>query len=78
MAHEMDKYHAEEHFRPKDTLANTGSTVLQTTAAGAIIAGVQNTLRKQNVGAMGIVTRSGGVIALYGMPVCIFLRLGAC
>ena len=53
-------------FHPRDTLANTGSTALQTTAVGAVIAGVQNTLRKQNVGAMGILTRSGGIIALYG------------
>ena len=36
------------------------------TAVGAVIAGVQNTLRKQNVGAMGILTRSGGIIALFG------------
>jgi hypothetical protein len=53
-------------FQPRDTLANTGSTTLQLTAVGAVIAGVQNTLRKQNVGAMGILTRSGGVIALFG------------
>lgn len=59
---------ADEHatFHPRDTLANTGSTTLQLTAVGAIVAGVQNTLRKQNVGAMGILTRSGGIIAVYG------------
>ncbi|KAF2130142.1 hypothetical protein P153DRAFT_366609 [Dothidotthia symphoricarpi CBS 119687] len=58
---------ADEHatYHPQDALANTGSTVLQLTAVGAVIAGVQNTLRKQNVGAMGIITRSGGIIALY-------------
>jgi hypothetical protein len=59
---------ADQHatYHPRDALANTGSTMLQTTAVGAVIAGVQNTLRKQNVGAMGIITRSGGVIALFG------------
>ncbi|RAR01662.1 tubulin folding cofactor c [Stemphylium lycopersici] len=58
---------ADQHttFHPRDALANTTSTTLQTATAGAIIAGVQNTLRKQNVGAMGIFTRSGGIIALY-------------
>ncbi|KAF2252646.1 hypothetical protein BU26DRAFT_453066 [Trematosphaeria pertusa] len=58
---------ADEHetFHPRDTLANTASTTLKLTACGAIFAGVQNTLRKQNVGAMGIFTRSGGIIALY-------------
>ncbi|KAF2466741.1 uncharacterized protein BDR25DRAFT_305958 [Lindgomyces ingoldianus] len=58
---------AAEHdaFHPVDTLANTASTILQTTACGAIVAGVQNTLRKQNVGAMGIITRSGHIIATF-------------
>ncbi|CAN9088220.1 hypothetical protein AA0113_g2223 [Alternaria arborescens] len=58
---------ADQHvtFHPRDALSNTASTTLQTTAVGAVVAGVQNTLRKQNVGAMGILTRSGGIIALY-------------
>ena len=55
-----------ETFHPRDTLANTASTTLKLTACGAIFAGVQNTLRKQNVGAMGIFTKSGGIIAVYG------------
>jgi|TARA_R110002003_G_scaffold115_11_gene10039 hypothetical protein len=60
---------ADQHatFHPRDALANTLTTTLQTTAIGAIIAGAQNTLRKQNVGAMGIITRSGAIIALYGV-----------
>jgi hypothetical protein len=53
-------------FHPQDALANTASSAIQTTIVGAVIAGVQNTLRKQNVGAMGIITRSGGLIALFG------------
>ncbi|KAF2707430.1 hypothetical protein K504DRAFT_535929 [Pleomassaria siparia CBS 279.74] len=56
---------AETPYIPQDTLSNTFTSTLQTTAAGAIIAGVQNTLRKQNVGAMGILTRSGHLIAIY-------------
>ncbi|KAF2011766.1 hypothetical protein BU24DRAFT_288783 [Aaosphaeria arxii CBS 175.79] len=55
----------EEHYTPRDTLAATSRTTLQTTAFGALVAGVQNALRKQNVGASGIITRSGGVIAVY-------------
>ncbi|KAF1920605.1 hypothetical protein BDU57DRAFT_508994 [Ampelomyces quisqualis] len=55
----------QETFHPSDALANTASATLQTTVAGAIVAGVQNTLRKQNVGAMGIFTHSGGLIALF-------------
>ena len=52
-------------FHPRDTIANTTKTTLQLSVAGAIFAGVQNTLRKQNVGAMGIITRSGGIIAVF-------------
>lgn len=60
MADQQPTYH------PRDALHNTGNAMLQTTAVGAVLAGVQNTLRKQNVGAMGILTRSGGIIALFG------------
>jgi hypothetical protein len=60
MADQQPTYH------PRDALHNTGNAMLQTTAIGTILAGVQNTLRKQNVGAMGILTRSGGIIALFG------------
>jgi hypothetical protein len=56
----------QETFQPSDTLSNTFSVALQTTAVGAIIAGVQNTLRKQNVGPFGIITRSGHIIVTYG------------
>ncbi|PSN62553.1 hypothetical protein BS50DRAFT_531868 [Corynespora cassiicola Philippines] len=54
-----------ETYHPRDALANTASTTLQTTAVGAIFAGIQNTLRKQNVGMTGIISRSGGIIAVY-------------
>ncbi|KAF2278385.1 uncharacterized protein EI97DRAFT_465694 [Westerdykella ornata] len=54
-----------EHFHPHDTLANTARTTLQTGIGGAFMAGAENALRKQNVGAMGIITRSGGIIALF-------------
>ncbi|PVI06944.1 hypothetical protein DM02DRAFT_513559 [Periconia macrospinosa] len=54
-----------ESFHPRDTIANTLETTAKMTVAGLLIAGVQNTMRKTNVGPMGIVTRSGGVIALF-------------
>lgn len=60
-----------DHFEPQDTIKNTINTTVQLTVAGAVFAGVQNTLRKQNVGAMGIVTRSGGIIAVFGAPLCL-------
>lgn len=58
-----------EHFQPRDTLANTASTTLQTTAGGVLLAGAQNALRKQNVGARGIFTHSGYIITLFGMGI---------
>lgn len=36
-----------------------------TASAGAIISGVQNALTKQNVGAFGILTKTGGTIAVF-------------
>jgi hypothetical protein len=60
----MSAHH--DTFHPKDTFADVASTTLQTTTVGAVIAAVQNTLRKQNVGPMGMFTRSGGTIMLYG------------
>lgn len=67
---------ADEHstYHPVDTLANTATTTLQTGVAGAILAGVQNSLRKQNVGAWGILTRSGHIIGIYGMEVNVLER----
>jgi hypothetical protein len=56
-----------ETYHPVDSLANTARTTLQTGAVGATIAGVMSALQKQNIGATGIITRFGGVIALYGM-----------
>ncbi|KAH7378779.1 hypothetical protein BKA66DRAFT_495285 [Pyrenochaeta sp. MPI-SDFR-AT-0127] len=58
---------ADQHptYHPQDALSNTVTTTLQVTAFGALIAGVENTLRKQNVGALGILTRSGGTIVYF-------------
>ncbi|EDU45777.1 NADH-ubiquinone oxidoreductase a subunit [Pyrenophora tritici-repentis] len=53
-------------YHPRDAIHNTVLTGTQTTVIGALIAGVQNTLRKQNVGAMGVLTHSGHLIAVFG------------
>ncbi|KAF2500071.1 hypothetical protein BU16DRAFT_578097 [Lophium mytilinum] len=52
-------------FHPQDAISTTVHATMITTGAGALVAGVQNTLAKQNIGAMGILTRSGGTIAVY-------------
>ena len=56
----------DDNYRPVDTLANTASSTMQMGLLGAVLAGSQNALRKQNVGTMGIFTRSGGLIAAFG------------
>jgi len=52
-------------YHPQDAISATIHTTMITTGAGALVAGVQNTLAKQNLGAMGIFTRTGGTIAVY-------------
>ncbi|KAF2007940.1 NADH-ubiquinone oxidoreductase 213 kDa subunit [Amniculicola lignicola CBS 123094] len=54
-----------KNHQPQDTLSNTTTTTLQATIAGSVFAAAQNALRKQNVGAMGMITRSGWLIATY-------------
>ncbi|KAK1993781.1 Tim17/Tim22/Tim23 family protein [Colletotrichum falcatum] len=54
-------------FHRKDAIkaAITASTALG--GAGFFIAAIQNALQKQNVGAMSVFTRSGGIIAIMAM-----------
>lgn len=63
---ELDQ-HADE-YHPKDALGNAIKATLVTGGAGAFISTIQNTLTKQNVGAWGVFTRSGGTIGVFGMP----------
>lgn len=57
----------EVQYRPKDAIGETIKATMITTGAGAFISTVQNTLVKQNIGAMGMFTRTGGTIAVFGM-----------
>ncbi|KAJ9620993.1 hypothetical protein H2203_007580 [Taxawa tesnikishii (nom. ined.)] len=56
----------EVQYRPKDAIGETIKATMITTGAGAFISTVQNTLVKQNIGAMGMFTRTGGTIAVFG------------
>jgi peroxiredoxin len=55
-------------FQPKDAIGAAIKATMITGSAGALISGIQNTLTKQNVGAWGVFTRTGGTIAIFGMP----------
>ncbi|KAF2239475.1 hypothetical protein EV356DRAFT_528073 [Viridothelium virens] len=52
-------------YHPRDAISSTAKTTAVTTLAGTTASAIQNTLTKQNVGAMGIFTRYGGTIAVF-------------
>ncbi|KAF2838590.1 hypothetical protein M501DRAFT_1004358 [Patellaria atrata CBS 101060] len=55
----------QKHYKPKDAIKSTIQTTMITATFGGFISAVQNTLTKQNVGAMGIFTRTGGTIGVF-------------
>ncbi|TID14435.1 Threonine-tRNA ligase [Venturia nashicola] len=57
--------HQEHAFHPKDAIAYTMKATFQVGGAGALVAAIQNTLTRQNVGAMGFFTRFGGTTATF-------------
>merc|ERR1719284_1482006 len=60
---DLDQRTADYH--PKDAVGSAIKATLVTGGAGAFISTVQNTLTKQNVGAFGIFTRTGGTIGIF-------------
>ncbi|KAF8424110.1 NADH-ubiquinone oxidoreductase 213 kDa subunit [Tirmania nivea] len=52
-------------YEPKDALARAAQGTLVVGTAGALLSAVQNSLAKQNLGAMGFITRTGGTIGLF-------------
>jgi len=61
---------SEEHhqYHPKDAIAFTTESAMIVGGFGALFSGIQNTLARQNVGAMGFLTRFGSTTAVFGMP----------
>lgn len=55
-------------YQPKDTIQASAKATLYTGSAGLLFAAVQNTLTRQNIGALGVFTRFGGSIGLFGLP----------
>lgn len=56
-----------ETYQPQDAISSTIKTTLMTGAVGLFASSVQNTLQKRNYGPWGVITRTGGTIALFGM-----------
>jgi hypothetical protein len=59
----------ERQYEPKDALAEMTSDALVVGGFGAILSAVQNTLARQNLGAMGFLTRFGGTAATFSMSI---------
>jgi len=58
---------AGEHFERRDAIGQGVKGSLIMGGVGSIMSGVQNSLAKQNIGALGVLTRTGGTIAIFGM-----------
>ena len=56
-------------YEPKDALEITSEHALIVGGFGAVISAIQNTLARQNLGAMGFLTRFGGTTATFSMSV---------
>lgn len=56
----------EPFYQPKDAIAVATTSGLVTGSAGLLFAAAQNTVAKQNVGALGIFTKFGGTTATLG------------
>jgi len=57
----------EKNFERRDAIGQGVKGSLIMGGVGSILSGVQNSLAKQNIGAMGVITRTGGTIAIFGM-----------
>lgn len=53
-------------YEPKPSLLYASTIALQTTAIGAVVSATQNALGSHSRGALGVLTRTGGTIGLFG------------
>lgn len=58
--------HTHEDYHPKDAVGGAIRATMATGTAGAFVSAIQNTLTKQNIGAWGVFTKTGGTIATFG------------
>ena len=57
----------EAAYHPKDAVSVAIQSTLITGGAGLTVSAIQNTLTKRNVSGWGVFTRSGGIIAVFGL-----------
>ena len=65
-------------FHPKDAVGEAVRATLITSGAGAFVSTIQNTLTRQNRGALGFLTKTGGTIAVFGAQEGCDMVLGLC
>lgn len=53
-------------YQPKNAVNQTVKATMITGGAGLFASAIQNTLTKENIGAFGVFTRTGGTIATFG------------
>lgn len=58
----------EPPFKRRDAIGLATKGTLIVGGAGLFVSAVQNTLTKQNVGALGVITKTGGTVATFGKP----------
>lgn len=54
-------------YKPKDAIDDMVTVGMIMGGTGLTVSAVKNSLTRQNVGAMGVFTRGGGTISLFGM-----------
>jgi len=62
-------------YHPKDAITPAVKDAGITGAAGLLVASIQSTLTKRNIGALGPITHYGGTIATFGMTIPSFYSL---
>lgn len=53
-------------YHPEDAIKAGAKGTLVVGGAGLVLSAIQNSLQRQNVGAWGVFTRSGGTVASFG------------
>ncbi|KAF2459646.1 NADH-ubiquinone oxidoreductase 213 kDa subunit [Lineolata rhizophorae] len=55
----------EQPYQPRDVIDRTIKAVMVVGGAGTVLSAIQNSLTRQNVGALGFITRTGGTIGTF-------------
>ena len=63
----LDISSRDEVYHPQDAIGNGIRSATFLGGAGLFISAVQNSIAKQNVGTFGVISRTGGSVALFGM-----------